>query len=254
MDNSLVKFLGVQIRGRRSIKKKILVVDYEVNVRQTLEKRLTTRGYYVVAALDGEEALSMFHKEKPDLVILDVMIPKISGYTVCNELRKRSNVPIIILTSRSNISDRVMGLEFGADDYVIKPFSPKELEARIRSLLRRSEKITLTTPSNTCLFEIGSIHVNTQSRQVLKDNKLVRLTEMEFKLLELLISKAGERLSRAYILDNVWGYIPERYLDTRVIDVHISRLRLKLEKNPNQPDLILTARGTGYMFQKIATY
>lgn len=235
-------------------KEKILVVDCEVHVRQTLKKRLTNCGYYVIIAVDGEEALNIFHKEKPDLIILDVIIPKIDGYTVCSELRKKSSVPIIILTSRGTISDRVMGLEFGADDYVIKPFSPKELEARIRSLLRRSEKVNNTASSNTYLFEIGSIHVNTQSRQVLKDNKLVRLTEMEFKLLELLINKAGERLSRAYILDNVWGYTPERYLDTRVIDVHISRLRSKLEENPSQPDLILTARGTGYMFQKIATY
>ena len=235
-------------------KEKILIVDCEINVGQTLKKRLTNRGYYVIVALDGKEALNLFHKEKPDLVILDIMIPKIDGYTICSELRKKSNVPIIILTSRSDISDRVMGLEFGADDYVTKPFSPKELEARIRSLLRRSEKTNDNAPSNTYLFEIGNIHVNTQSRQVLKNNKIVRLTEMEFRLLELLLSKSGERLSRAYILDNVWGYTPERYLDTRVIDVHISRLRSKLEENPSQPNLILTARGTGYIFQNIAPY
>lgn len=231
-------------------KEKILVVDGEVNVRQTLKKRLTDCGYYIILALDGEEALSLFHKEKPDLIILEIIIPKIDGYTVCSALRKKSNVPIIILTSRCDISDRVMGLEFGADDYIIKPFSPKELEARIRSLLRRSEKINDNAPSSTYLVKIGNIHINTQSRQVFKNNKFVRLTEIEFKLLELLIIKAGERLSRAYILDNVWGYTPERYLDTRVIDVHISRLRSKLEENPSQPDLILTARGTGYMFQK----
>jgi OmpR family response regulator RpaB len=235
-------------------KEKILIVDCEVEVRQTLKKRLTSRGYYVILALDGEEALSLFEKEKPDLVILDIIIPKIDGYTVCSELRKKYNVPIIILTSRGDVSDRVMGLEFGADDYVTKPFSPQELEARIRSLLRRSGKVNNNVLCNNYLFEIGSLHVNTQSRTVLKNNKFVRLTEMEFKLLELLINKPGERLSRAYILDNVWGYTPERYLDTRVIDVHISRLRSKLEENPSQPNLILTARGIGYMFQKITAY
>jgi OmpR family response regulator RpaB len=232
-------------------KEKILIVDDESNVRQILETRLTIRGYNVIVAVDGKEALSLFSLEQPDLVILDIMLPKIDGYTVCSELRKKSNVPIIILTARSDISDRVMGLEFGADDYVIKPFSPKELEARIRSILRRVEKINELKFSNKYLFQIGNITINTQNRQVLKNNERIRLTGMEFNLLELLISKAGERLSRAYILDSVWGYTPERYLDTRVVDVHISRLRSKLEEDPSNPDLILTARGTGYMFQKI---
>ena len=178
------------------------------------------------------------------------MLPKLDGYTVCSELRKKSNVPIIMLTARGDISDRVMGLEFGADDYVIKPFYPKELEARVRSLLRRSEK-TSNYSSNKYLFQIGNLTINTQKQQVFRDNARVRLTRIEFSLLELLITNAGERLSRAYILDTVWGYTPERYLDTRVVDVHISRLRSKLEIDPGKPDLILTARGTGYMFQKI---
>ena len=178
------------------------------------------------------------------------MLPKLDGYTVCSELRKKSNVPIIMLTARGDISDRVMGLEFGADDYVIKPFYPKELEARVRSLLRRSEK-TSNYSSNKYLFQIGNLTINTQKQQVFRDNARVRLTGIEFSLLELLITNAGERLSRAYILDTVWGYTPERYLDTRVVDVHISRLRSKLEIDPGKPDLILTARGTGYMFQKI---
>ena len=178
------------------------------------------------------------------------MLPKLDGYTVCSELRKKSNVPIIMLTARGDISDRVMGLEFGADDYVIKPFYPKELEARVRSLLRRSEK-TSNYSSNKYLFQIGNLTINTQKQQVFRDNARVRLTGIEFSLLELLITNAGERLSRAYILDTVWGYTPERYLDTRVVDVHISRLRSKLEIDPGKPDLILTARGTGYVFQKI---
>lgn len=232
-------------------KAKILIVDEESNVRQILETRLTIYGYSIILAANGKEALSLFLLEQPDLVILDIMLPKIDGYTVCSELRKKSNVPIIILTARGDILDRVMGLEFGADDYVIKPFSPKELEARIRSVLRRVEKINQLTLFNKYLFQIGNITVNTQNRQVFKSDERIRLTGMEFNLLELLITKAGEPLSRAYILGGVWGYTPERYLDTRVVDVHISRLRSKLEEDPSKPDLILTARGIGYMFQKI---
>lgn len=235
------------------IQKKILVIDSEVSVSQTLKERLTSHGYYVIGALNREEALHLLHKEKPDLIILDIMLPKSGGYEFFSELKNKSNIPIIILTSRGDVSDRVKGLEFGADDYITKPFFPQELEARIRVILRRSEKGSDNVPSNTYLFEIGELYVNTQSRQVLKNNKLVHLTEMEFNLLKLLISKSGEKLSRAYILDNLWGYIPERYRDTRVIDVHISRLRSKLEKNPSRPELILTARSIGYMFQKIAT-
>jgi len=181
------------------------------------------------------------------------MLPKSGGYEFFSELKNKSNIPIIILTSRGDVSDRVKGLEFGADDYITKPFFPQELEARIKVILRRSEKGNDNAPSNTYLFETGELYVNTQSRQVLKNNKLVHLTEMEFNLLKLLISKSGEKLSRAYILGNLWGYIPERYRDTRVIDVHISRLRSKIEKNPSRPELILTARSIGYMFQKIAT-
>ena len=233
-------------------KEKILVVDDEPNIRHILETRLTLRGYKVSLAADGEEAILMFHKELPDLVILDIMLPKLDGFGVCNELRKESNVPIIMLTALGDISSRVTGLDFGADDYVLKPFSPKELEARIRSVFRRVNKADIlhTKNSTTRSFCIGNLVIDTNKRQVLKNNVRVRLTDMEFNLLHLLISKAGERLSRAYILDNVWGYTPERYGDTRVVDVHISRLRAKLEEDQAKPDLIITARGTGYMFQK----
>ena len=179
------------------------------------------------------------------------MLPKIDGYEVCSEIRKESKVPIIMLTALGDINDRVTGLELGADDYVMKPFSPKELEARIRSVLRRTEGQIITglqSPSNNLLY-IGKLTIDTNKRQVFKDKERIKLTGMEFNLLELLVSKAGERLSRSTILDRVWGYTPERYLDTRVVDVHISRLRSKLEDDPGNPDLIITARGTGYMFQ-----
>ena len=163
-----------------------------------------------------------------------------------------SSVPIIMLTALGDISDRVMGLELGADDYVMKPFSPKELEARVRAVLRRLESTASITNHNTNqnILQIGALAIDTNKRQVFKGTERVKLTGMEFNLLELLVMKAGERLSRSMILDRVWGYTPERYLDTRVVDVHISRLRSKLEEDPSNPDLIITARGTGYMFQR----
>ena len=233
---------------------KILIVDDEPNIRQILETRLSIRGYKVISAADGEQALKIFRKEQPDLVVLDIMLPKIDGYGVCNELRKESKVPIIMLTALGDISDRVTGLELGADDYVVKPFSPKELEARIRSVLRRTERsVEQLVSKNQAILCIGNLTIDTNKRQVFKGERRIKLTGMEFNLLELLVSKAGERLSRAYILDDVWGYTPERYVDTRVVDVHISRLRSKLEEDPSNPDLILTARGTGYMFQKFNT-
>lgn len=231
---------------------KILVVDDETSIRQILETRLSIRGYKVVLAANGEEALYMFKKENPNLVILDIMLPKIDGYEVCSEIRKKSQVPIIMLTALGDISDRVMGLELGADDYVMKPFSPKELEARIRSVLRRTDSSNIVTEkrTNESRLQIGTLVIDTNKRQVFKGKERIKLTGMEFNLLELLVTKAGERLSRSMILDRVWGYTPERYLDTRVVDVHISRLRSKLEEDPSNPDLIITARGTGYMFQR----
>ncbi len=231
---------------------KILVVDDETSIRQILETRLSIRGYKVVLAANGEEALYMFKKENPNLVILDIMLPKIDGYEVCSEIRKTSQVPIIMLTALGDISDRVMGLELGADDYVIKPFSPKELEARIRSVLRRTDSSNILPEkrTNQSRLQFGSLAIDTNKRQVFKGKERIKLTGMEFNLLELLVTKAGERLSRSMILDRVWGYTPERYLDTRVVDVHISRLRSKLEEDPSNPDLIITARGTGYMFQR----
>lgn len=231
---------------------KILIVDDEISIRQILETRLSLRGYTVLLASNGEEGLQVFRNEQPDLIILDIMLPEINGYEVCHEIRKVSKTPIIMLSALGEISDRVMGLEIGADDYVMKPFSPKELEARIRSVLRRVEPNNTKIPTDPSqnLLKIGNVLIDKNKRKVFKREEQVKLTGMEFNLLELLVSKAGERLSRSTILNCVWGYTPERYLDTRVVDVHISRLRSKLEEDPSNPDLIITARGTGYMFQK----
>nr|QCI04778.1 putative transcriptional regulator ompR [Bornetia secundiflora] len=233
-------------------KEKILIVDDENSIRRILETRLSMIGYEVISAADGEEALNICKQEYPNLIILDVMMPKLDGYGVCQEIRKESDVPIIMLTALGDVSDRITGLELGADDYIIKPFSPKELEARIRSVLRRVDKITINSsiPSSG-IINVGFLKIDTNKRQIYKNHERVRLTGMEFSLLELLISKAGEPFSRAAILQEVWGYTPERHVDTRVVDVHISRLRSKLEDDPSNPDLILTARGTGYLFQKI---
>ncbi len=233
-------------------KEKILVVDDEINIRRILETRLSIVGYTVVTAADGEEALIVYRKEIPDLIILDVMIPKLDGYGVCQEIRKESEIPIIMLTALSDVTDKITGLELGADDYIVKPFSPKELEARVKSILRRVDKSPAhQLNTNVGILAIGNIKIDSNRRQVYKHNEKIRLTGMEFSLLELLISKSGEPFSRSSILQEVWGYTPERHVDTRVVDVHISRLRSKLEDDPSNPDLILTARGTGYLFQKI---
>lgn len=233
-------------------KEKILVVDDEVSIRRILDTRLSLIGYTVITAADGEEALAAYRKESPHLIILDVMMPKLDGYGVCQEIRKESEIPIIMLTALGDVADRITGLELGADDYVTKPFSPKELEARIKAILRRVERLSLAPGVSTSgILSMGNVKIDTNRRQAYKNNEKIRLTGMEFSLLELLISKSGEAFSRACILQEVWGYTPERHVDTRVVDVHISRLRSKLEEDPSNPDLILTARGVGYLFQKI---
>ena len=233
-------------------KETILVVDDEASIRRILETRLSMIGYNVVTAADGEEALEAFHREPTDLVVLDVMMPKLDGYGVCQELRKESDVPIVMLTALGDVADRITGLELGADGYVVKPFSPKELEARIRCVLRRVEKEHGGgTIPNSGVIQVSDLKIDTNKRQVYRAGERIRLTGMEFSLLELLVSRSGEPFSRGEILKDVWGYTPERHVDTRVVDVHISRLRSKLEDDPANPELILTARGTGYLFQRI---
>ncbi len=234
---------------------RILVVDDEASIRRILETRLKMAGYDVVTAEDGEEAVELFNKTNPDIVILDVMMPKMDGYGVTREIRRVSDIPIIILTALGDVSERITGLELGADDYVIKPFSPKELEARVKAVLRRtvSKDITVPTGGKTAknVITTGNIKIDTARRQVYRKNERIRLTGMEFSLLELLVNNSGSAFSRNEILQHVWAYPPDHRIDTRVVDVHISRLRSKLETDPANPELILTARGIGYMFQRI---
>ena len=235
-------------------RERILVVDDEASIRRILETRLKMVGYEVITAADGEEAVEAYQKHNPDLVILDVMMPKMDGYGVTREIRKTSETPIIILTALGDVSERITGLELGADDYVIKPFSPKELEARVKAVLRRVNhredlpggKITKN------VITTGNIRIDTSRRQVYRKNERIRLTGMEFSLLELLVGNSGQPFSRNEILQYVWSYPADHRIDTRVVDVHISRLRSKLEVDPANPELILTARGIGYMFQRIS--
>ncbi|MDZ8188272.1 MAG: response regulator transcription factor [Nostoc sp. ChiSLP02] len=235
-----------------SHKEKILVVDDEVSIRRILETRLSMIGYDVVTAGDGEEALLKFRSYDPDLIVLDVMMPKLDGYGVCQELRKETDVPIIMLTALADVADRITGLELGADDYIAKPFSPKELESRIRSILRRrGSKTSAAGIPNSGVIEVGFLKIDTNKRQVYKESERIRLTGIEYSLLELLVSNSGKSFDRREILQRVWGYTSEQHADTRVVDVHISRLRGKLEDDPNNPELILTARGSGYLFQRI---
>ena len=234
-----------------SAKETILVVDDEASIRRILETRLSMIGYQVVTACDGLEAIEAFRRTSPDLVVLDVMMPKLDGYGVCQELRKESDVPIVMLTALGDVADRITGLELGADDYVVKPFSPKELEARIRCVLRRVDKDTVAGIPNSGVIQVGDLRIDTNKRQVYRADERIRLTGMEFHLLELLISRAGEPINRLDMLEKVWGYKPGKASDSRVVDVHVSRLRAKLEMDPENPELIITARGQGYMFQRL---
>jgi len=234
----------------------LLVVDDEAAVRRVLLMRLQLAGYRVVCAEDGEEALTLFHQEQPDLVVLDVMLPKLDGFAVCRRLRAESCVPIIFLSALDAISERVAGLDLGADDYLPKPFSPKELEARIATILRRVGRGSAAAeprdvPSGSGVLRVGDLVVDTNRRQVTRDGQRIALTYTEFSLLELLFREPGRVVPRAEILEQLWGYPPRRAADLRVVDVYVARLRGKLEPDPRNPELILTVRGTGYASQRM---
>ncbi len=238
-------------RDENRVKEKILVVDDEAAVRRILTTRLSMAGYRVVVAADGEEALEVYRAESPDLIVLDVMLPKLDGYGVCRELRKESAVPIIMLSALGTIADRITGLDIGADDYLAKPFSPKELEARIVSILRRVDSFSPAAPSQQGIIAIGRVQIDTNRRQVFREGERVPLTYTEFSLLEMLFRQPGQVVPRAEILQELWGYPPRRTADLRVVDVYVARLRSKLEPDPRNPELIITVRGTGYTSQRL---
>ena len=247
---------GSETQAPGNPKATILVVDDEPAVLRILVMRLQLAGYRVICAEDGEEALEIFHREQPDLLVLDVMLPRLDGFAVCRRLRAESCVPIIFLSALEAISERVAGLDLGADDYIPKPFSPKELEARIATILRRVGPGSATAeirdlPVGQGVLRVGDLVVDTNRRQVSRAGERIGLTYTEFSLLELLFREPGRVVPRAEILEQLWGYPPRRAADLRVVDVYVARLRGKLEPDPRNPELILTVRGIGYSSQRV---
>ena len=223
---------------------KILVVEDEPSLVDALEYGLATEGFDVVTSSDGEESLRLFDRERPDLVLLDVMLPGLPGTEVCKRIRSASAVPIIMLTARDAEIDKVVGLELGADDYVTKPFSMRELTARVRAVLRRGGESDL--PDVSAPLEMRGIRMDPERYEVSARGEPVDLPPKEFALLELLLRNAGRVMTRDLIIDRVWGgdYVG----DTKTLDVHIKRLRSRLEEDPREPRLIVTVRGVGYKF------
>ena len=216
---------------------KILVVDDDNALREMVGIVLTAAGFTPTYCPDGNQALAIFEAEKPDLVLLDVMLPGKSGIEVCKELRGVSGTPIIMLTAKSETNDVVLGLEAGADDYMVKPFEPSELTARINARLR---PIT----SSEARFSIGPLVLDVEGHQVLRNGELISLTPLEFNLLLTLAQKPKQVFTRELLLEQVWGY--QYKADTRLVNVHVQRLRSKIEQDPDNPTIIKTVRGIGY--------
>jgi DNA-binding response OmpR family regulator len=222
---------------------KILVVEDEPAMVAGLRDNFEFEGYEVITARDGIEGLERALDESPDLVVLDVMMPRMSGLEVCKQLRaKRASLPIIMLTARGQEVDKVVGLELGADDYVTKPFSIRELLARVKSVLRR----TAVLPKDKEQHSFADVEVDLRRCRVLRSGKALDISSKEFDLLKYFICHSGETLSRDRLLEDVWGY--ENYPTTRTVDTHLVRLRQKLEPDPDQPQYFLTVHGTGYRF------
>jgi len=226
----------------------ILVVDDEESYRDALSVALEREGFRVALAADGQEALDQFEATRPSLVLLDVMLPRISGVDVCRELRSRSRVPIIMVTARSAEIDAVVGLEVGADDYVSKPFRLRELIARVRAALRRrSDDETIDAVVQEVL-EVGDVRLDAGRHEVFVRGEAVALPLKEFELLELLLANAGRVLTRDVLIDRIWG--PNYFGDTKTLDVHVKRLRAKVEEDPSNPTRVVTIRGVGYRYEK----
>lgn len=226
---------------------KILVVDDERSIVELVSFNLSKEGFQVVAAADGLEAVRLAREEKPDLIILDVMLPGLDGFEVCRILRKEMPVPILMLTARKEEVDRVVGLELGADDYVTKPFSPRELVARVRAILRRSARRPELEEEK--ILSAGELAVDLARRKVTVGNRMVDLTYTQFELLKHLMSNPGRVFSREALVERVWGY--SYYGDVRTVDVHIRHLREKIEREPGSPQFIETVRGVGYRFREM---
>jgi two-component system, OmpR family, response regulator len=224
----------------------ILLVDDEDAVQKLLAYPLERDGFRVVQARDGEEALARFDEERVDLVVLDVMLPKVDGLEVCKRLRAASTVPIIMLTARDDELDKVLGLELGADDYITKPFSIREFRSRVRALLRRAA-IPAVDGAGDEAIERNGLRIDVARRDVTVSGRQVQLTYVEFELLRKLATSPGRVFSREMLLQSLWG--GSDYREPRTIDVHVRHLREKLESDPSEPEFILTVRGVGYRFK-----
>ncbi|MBO5369669.1 MAG: response regulator transcription factor [Clostridia bacterium] len=224
---------------------KILVVDDEKPIVEILRINLEKNGYKVITAYDGDSAASMALTEEPDLILLDVMLPGMDGFTVCKKVREKSSVPIIMLTAREEEVDKVLGLELGADDYMTKPFSLRELMARVKANLRRTQIVNNNDGTNEILV-FDDLAIDMEKYEVRKRGEIISLTFREFELLKFLATKKGKIFTREQLLNKVWDY--EFYGDVRTVDVTIRRLREKIEDNPSLPSYIITKRGVGYYF------
>jgi len=226
------------------MKRKILIVDDEKNIVDILKYNLNKEGFETIEAYDGRQALEMVERENPDLILLDIMLPEYDGFTVCKKIRQTMNTPILMLTAREEEVDKVLGLELGADDYITKPFSPRELMARVKANLRRmSEDIQKTQGE---VLKCGDLTIDINRYEIKRGDEIIELTLREFELVKFLAAQKGQIFSRESLLEKVWGY--EYYGDVRTVDVTVRRLREKLEKLPSKPEYILTKRGVGYYF------
>ena len=223
---------------------KILVVDDEELLVKGIRFNLQKEGYEVISGYNGAEAVSLAQSQNPDLVILDVMMPEVDGFTACEKIREFSDVPIILLTAKSDDMDKLMGFDYGADDYLTKPFNILELKARIKALLRRANRST----SQNKLLTVGSISLDLHSRNAYRNGVLTELTAKEFDMIEFLMRNPNRVYSREMLLDTIWAQ--DYRSDIRTVDVHIRRLREKLENNPAEPQYIITKWGVGYYFRK----
>jgi DNA-binding response OmpR family regulator len=226
---------------------RILLVDDEQAIQTLLGYPLRKDGYEVVAARDGREALDRFANQRFDLVVLDIMLPKLDGVEVCRRLRSRSQVPIIMLTAKDDEIDKVIGLEMGADDYITKPFSVREFRSRVKAALRRAEMLS-GRPASGEPIVAGDLRIDFERRAVEVRDHPVRLTYAEFEILAALAGSPGRVLTREMLLEQVWG--DSAYRDPRTVDVHIRHLREKLERDPKQPEYVFTVRGVGYRFRE----
>lgn len=226
---------------------KILVVDDEPNILELIKFNLENNGFKVITACNGERALEMIKAENPDLILLDVMLPGVDGFELCKIIRRKnetSDIPIILITAKSEEIDKILGLEIGADDYITKPFSVRELIARVKAVLRRADK----KDKNEKIIKISDIIIDVDKHEVTVKGKKIELTPKEFELLKLFALNPGRVFSRDYLLEKIWGY---DYLgDTRTVDVHIRHLRQKIEENSDETNYIETVRGVGYKFKE----